>query len=245
MSNNPRYNNYGSYLRSRGFDKEICNIRTSLGDLTLVNGGTINGDLGVVGNLNINNNLNVDGNLNIEGNLDMSCNDMNNVNQISFCNGNTFDGTSQSLSSQKISIFRNDISYNIAGGSSQLVNFNEIIVNQLNLGISGGSNEFISPSLDISGQFVEIYMNLLVETTNNDTSIQFDISCTSGGSFFEEIGSSFVEGKNKQYFLTFGPHIFIPDEWAGCNEFNFILNNTGSNNLNIIKNKILFKSYSI
>jgi hypothetical protein len=305
------YCNYGSYLRSRGFDAEICDIKNSINNISDLNsGGTINGDLDMCCN-NINsineitfcNGKTFDGTVTFDliGDLDLCCNNINNVNNITFCDGTyigpgtSFDiSTNQDLSIKqnsnetlridisgdfyfnstnrlsfrdmssnyqnvelptihtqpislsRLTIFRNDISYNIPKGDTILTNFNDTIVNQLNLGISGSNNEFISPSIDISGQMIEIYTNILVETDNNDSAIEFDISSVEGVNFFEEIGSTNVEGKNNQYYLTFGPHMFIPDEWQGSTKFVFKLTNTSQNNaINIIEQKIIFKAYFV
>jgi hypothetical protein len=150
----------------------------------------------------------------------------------------------QPVSLQRISIFRNDNSFNIPSDTSKLINFNETIVNQLNLGITGVSNELISPSPDISGQMVEIYLNVLVDPDSNNSYLQFDISSVMGTSFLEEISSRELRNRNRNYYITLGPHIFIPDEWSGSQQFVFKLTADGGDIL-VLEEKIVFKSYFV
>tara|TARA_B100001027_G_scaffold187335_1_gene140078 strand:+ start:2716 stop:4065 length:1350 start_codon:yes stop_codon:yes gene_type:complete len=59
------YYNYGSYLRARGNEKQICDVIKGIEDGTIIpnivsNGGTINGDLTILGNLVITGNISID-----------------------------------------------------------------------------------------------------------------------------------------------------------------------------------------
>jgi hypothetical protein len=146
---------------------------------------------------------------------------------------------SQPVSLTRVSLFYNDVSYNLSGtlGASVEVPFGQIIKNQLNLDISGN---IISPSLDISGQYVELYVNVEINVGNN-TAFQLDISgvdCT-----FFEIIDNIETTKSGTYYVTFGPHIFIPEQWENCGQFIFKFVNGRNQVINIQKTKIVFKSY--
>jgi hypothetical protein len=59
------YYNYGSYIRARGNEKQICDVIKGIEDGTIIpnivsNGGTINGDLTILGNLVITGNISID-----------------------------------------------------------------------------------------------------------------------------------------------------------------------------------------
>ncbi len=59
------YYNYGSYLRARGNEKQICDVIKGIEDGTIIpnivsSGGTINGDLTILGNLVITGNISID-----------------------------------------------------------------------------------------------------------------------------------------------------------------------------------------
>jgi hypothetical protein len=53
LLNRNTYCNYGSYLRSRGVDSQICALNTLLNNSNLTNGGTVTGDLVVTGTLTV------------------------------------------------------------------------------------------------------------------------------------------------------------------------------------------------
>lgn len=232
----------------------------------------------------------------VNGNLDLSCNLINDVSGINFCDGtyighgNSFDIStneilhikssqyivndailklnnklifvnngenimsfndfssntqlvqlpsihSQPISLTRTSIFNNDISFNISDGGKSIINFGNIIKNQLNLTLNGN---IITPSIDLSGQYVEIYCNIEVVGSNN-TSLSLDISGIDC-SFFEIIDSREIS-KSGTFYLTFGPHIFFPEEWAGCSQFNFLIVNNANQPINILNVKTIFKSY--
>jgi len=147
----------------------------------------------------------------------------------------------QPVSLTRVSIFKSNISFNLQPGTinRQNINFDNIIKNQLNLILSGGGT-IISPSIDLSGQYVEIYSNIEINASNN-TSVSLDISGIDC-SFFEIIDSRQIS-KSGIYYLTYGPHIFLPEEWAECTQFNFLLDNNGNNNVQILNVKTIFKSY--
>jgi len=146
---------------------------------------------------------------------------------------------SQPISLSRISIFNSDISGTLPASGSYILPFGNIIKNQLNLSLNGN---IISPSIDISGQYVEIYLNLKIVTASNVTDFSFDISgvdCT----FYQSIDSRSVAKKNSTFYITFGPHIFIPEEWATCTQFIFKLVNNENSNVIINQTKVIFKSY--
>jgi hypothetical protein len=196
----------------------------------------------------------------MSGNINMTCNDITNVRNLAFCNNNyvmtfgEFSSNNQlvdlpSINSQPISLMRTTILYNpsinqtLPGGISQEIILdisNSIIENQLQLGISG---DIISPSLAISGQYVEIYTNFEIQPSSNKIEFSLDISGVDCG-FLEIIDSRYTERLNI-YYLTFGPHMFIPSQWANCGQFKFKLRNHTNNAVTIRKFKIIFKSYYI
>lgn len=151
------------------------------------------------------------------------------------------------ISLERVSIFSDSNSHTLNEGNTHLLQFNATEINQLNLTISGTNNEEISPSLDISGQYVEIYLNVKFNKPHgNRTSsrIKFDISGVSGAPFIEEIDSREASGIG-DYYITFGPHIFIPTEWNNTERFVFELHNqttNGDNNVTLEYSKIIFKS---
>lgn len=146
---------------------------------------------------------------------------------------------SQPVGLTRVTIFKSDISFNLVSKTSSIINFGTIVKNQLNLTLSGGGT-IISPSLDLSGQYVEVYVNVEVNASNN-TSVSLDISGIDC-SFLEIIDNREIS-KTGRFYLTYGPHIFLPEEWAGCSLFNFILDNNGNQDVEILNIKIIFKSY--
>jgi hypothetical protein len=216
--------------------------------------------------------LNNNNYLNVFSDICMNCNLINDVSGINFCDGtyigtgNSFDistneefkiiqnGTEHmnlDLSGnlyvkqnpvllERTSVFSDTISYSIGSNTTETVRFRKTVCNQMNLRISGTNSEIISPSIDISRQLVEIYMNVEF-TGGNNGDIQFDISSVSGTSFLEEIDNRTTRTSGT-YYLTFGPHIFIPSEWSGSTSFNFLLTNRGNQAITINKSKIVLKS---
>jgi len=147
----------------------------------------------------------------------------------------------QPISLTRISIFNNDISYNVSSGSEKIMPFGSIIKNQIKLSINPITN-IISPSLDISGQYIEIYSDIEIFTTNNSTDFSLDISGV-GCDFFEIIDCRSVGKKNKKFYLTFGPHIFLPEQWVNCTQFVFKIVDNINSSFDVIRTKIVFKSY--
>ena len=108
--------------------------------------------------------------------------------------------------------------------------------------ISGSGNTIISPSLDISGQYVEIYSNFLINSTNgNSKTIALDISGVSPGSSFNETIDVRSINKQGSYYITFGPHIFTPEQWADTSDFVITANTIST--FTIEQYKLMFKSY--
>lgn len=337
MSSQDYYNNFGSYLRSRGFDKTVCLLKKELDSISLKNGGTINGTLNMSNNEIINvdtikfqNGINFNGSINqtfedffistngdvMNGDLEMSCNLIKDVSGITFCDGtyigtgNSFDIStnetlklnelfiadvsnsyiginkaptetldisgnlklsndiifdnsginiltfnsfttednskqlpsihSQPFSLTRVSIFKSDISYNLAGGinEEQIFDIDNTIINQMGITISGN---IIETPNDISNQYIEIYGNILVNPTVNDTGFSIDVSGIDCD-YYETIDSKYIQ-KIGLFYLTFGPHIFIPNELTDCNQFIIKATNNTTNDINILTRKFFFKSY--
>lgn len=150
-----------------------------------------------------------------------------------------------SILSQPIILQRKTLFYNstyettLPGGIGQSINmtFNTPIINQLNLIIDPLDNTNISPSEDIQNQYVEIYVNLEIQGSNN-TGFSLRII----GTGFDETIDSRLINKSGIYYLTYGPHIFVPEQWEGTTSFNFALVNNTNASVLIKKYKILFKS---
>lgn len=141
---------------------------------------------------------------------------------------------------ERISVLTDSTGYTIASGATEKVRFTNPVVNQMNLSISGSNYEIISPSLDISGQLVEIYLNVNF-TGGSNGDIQFDISSVAGNSFLEEIDNRNTKSSGT-YFLTFGPHMFLPNEWSGTTAFNMLLRNNDNQTVTINSTKVVLKS---
>jgi hypothetical protein len=216
-----------------------------------------NNILGNTNNIFINNsNITIDNNLLVTGDLSMNGQFINDVSGIYFTQGNLlfsdFSSVNQSVQlpssqGQPISLERKSLFYQpsysafIPSGSNTIIDFTDTsIFNQLKLNVSGN---LIQPSLDISGQYVEIYANFDVSSNTGSTkTFSLDISSVSGAPFFETIDVRSIT-KQGSFYLTFGPHIFIPAQWENTTGFNFIINNETLSPFYINKYKLMFKSY--
>ena len=78
-------------------------------------------------------------------------------------------------------------------------------------------------------------------TGGSNGDIQFDISSVAGTPFFEEIDNRNTRASGT-YYLTFGPHTFIPSEWSGSTAFNFLLTNNDNQTITINSTKVVLKS---
>lgn len=201
-------------------------------------------------------NLNINAATTINGNLSMNNNFINDVSGIYFTRGNLlfsdFSSVNQSVQlpssqGQPISLERKtlfyDDNFNINTLGDPLdISFVVPTFNQLGLTISGNGNTIISPSLDISGQYVEIYANFLVTSSNGSSkTIALDISGVSLGSIFNETIDVRTISKQGSYYITFGPHIFTPEQWSDTSAFVITANTTSI--FEIEKYKLMFKSY--
>ncbi len=202
--------------------------------------------------------LEVNGNAIINGNLSMNGQFINDVSGIYFTQGNLlfsdFSSVNQSVQlpssqGQPISLERKTLFYdpnfnvNTAGGPID-ISFVVPNFNQLGLTISGSENTIISPSPDISGQYIELYANFLVNSTSGTSkTIALDISGISSASSFNETIDVRSINKQGSYYITFGPHIFTPEQWADTSEFVITANTTSS--FTIEQYKLMFKSYFI
>ena len=84
MNCNKKFNDYNSYFKSKRVESEICRF---INDYSVINGGTINGDLTINGDTVMNGDLEISGNFLMMGDLDMACNLINDVSGINFCDG--------------------------------------------------------------------------------------------------------------------------------------------------------------
>lgn len=176
------YNNFGSYLRTRGFDKTVCLLKNQIDSISLKNGGIINGILNMSNNNIINvdtikfkNGIDFNGDVNqtleeffistngdvMFGNLDMCCNLINDVSAITFCDG-TYIGTGNSF----------DISTN------ETLKINDIfIIDVSNRHI--GINKQPDDTIDISGNIKlnkDIYFDDVNRLTFNNYNSNFTAS---------------------------------------------------------------------
>ena len=190
---------------------------------------TISATDGSFNNISINNELI----FKKSNNIIFSCNDFSSNNQ-----GFELPSVNnQPISLERKSIFINNNTYNLNNGNNEaIIPLSTIVENQLNLQINGN---IVSPLQDISGQYVELYANFLIQTSNN-VSFSFDISGIDC-SFFEIIDERNTTKKN-EYYLTFGPHIFLPSEWINCSQFVFKVVRNNNNSFSIKKSKFVFKS---
>jgi len=216
----------------------------------------VNGNTTLAHRVQIFSTLDVSGATTIRSNLSMDNNFINDVSGIIFTQGNLlFSDFSSSIQQvqlpssqgQPISLERKtlfyDSNFNVnTGGSPIDISFVDATFNQLGLTISGSGNTIISPSPDISGQYVEIYANFLVNSANgNSKTIALDISDVSPGSLFNETIDVRTISKQGSYYITFGPHIFSPEQWADTSEFVITANTTST--FTIQQYKLMFKSY--
>ena len=215
----------------------------------------VNGNTTLAHRVQLLSTLDVSGATTIRSNLSMNDNFINDVSGIYFTKGNLlfsdFSSVIQSVQlpssqGQPISLERKTLFYqpsynlNILNGNTIIDFSDSTIFNQLKLNVNGN---VISPTPDISQQYVEIYANFDVSSnTSPSKTFSLDISSVSGASFLETIDVRSIS-KQGRFYLTFGPHIFTPEQWENTTGFNFIINNTGSNSFFINKYKLMFKSY--
>lgn len=232
-----------------------CNNINSVNEIIFCNGNTFDGSFNISGNFLLNTGDTM------TGNLDMCGNNVLNVSSISFFDISTnlefsdFSGNAQnvtlvpSILDQPISLERKTIfldeNLNVDISGSYDISFNNPLANQLNLGIS--NETIIQRNSDISGQYIEMYFNFDISGTEG-TFIELDISGVDG-SFSEIIDTQRINKDNISYYLTFGPHIIMPQELTNTNDFKFILSSTDPVNPNnpiqaiLSRYKIVFKSY--
>jgi hypothetical protein len=216
----------------------------------------VNGNTTLAHQVQLLSTLDVSGATTIRSNLSMNNNYINHVSGIIFTQGNLlFSDFSSSIQQvqlpssqgQPISLERKtlfyDDNFNVnTGGNPIDISFVDATFNQLGLKISGSGNTIILPSPDISGQYVEIYANFFVNsTTSSSKTIALDISGVSSGSSFNETIDVRSITKQGSYYITFGPHIFSPEQWADTSEFVITANTTDTFDIN--KYKLMFKSY--
>ena len=150
--------NYASYIKNKKLSSELCRF---ISDYSLINGGSVNGDLNINGNLSVGGNSNI--NFVISSDLDMSCNSIIDVSGITFCD-NSFIGPTNSYFNGDVSFNNNvDISGNLniignitVGGSSNIPT-NLVISSDLDM-----SNNSI---IDVSG--IEFFDSSFIGPTNS------------------------------------------------------------------------------
>lgn len=135
------------------------------------------------------------------------------------------------------SVFVNDISFSIPNNTTQIISLGDAKINQMNL--SFPSPTIVQASEEIANTFVELYVNLKVNASNN-TNIQVDISGIDS-SFFEVIDSRSVN-KAGVYNINFSSHIVPPDAFVGGNQYHFIIDNFGNQPITIQKITTSIKS---
>lgn len=269
MSCKKTYCDYGSYLRTRGFDKEVCEIQNEIQsndqDILVLNNTKYNKSGGL-----INGNVEINGNLDMMGTLDMACNSILDVSGISFCDMITntlgtpttttlklgdmssnihnvllpsfqINNTQQPISLTRTSVFTNDTSYNVVNGTSVNIEFGNENINQLNIIFDDVNKTQVISPLEISGCFVDIYINVKL-TASNNTTLSYDISGINGNTFLETIDVRSVS-KSGIYNLALGPLMINNDDFTSGSDYMIILKNDGQNGFDILKTKIVIKAY--
>lgn len=149
----------------------------------------------------------------------------------------TTDGTTHPLSVCRLSVFRNEDPLTIPDLTSSVIEFGDVKVNQLNL--SFPSLDVIQASPEIEGTFVELYMNMEVSASNN-ANIAVDISGVDS-SFYRVLGTRSVN-KAGSYNMNFGTLLVSPDEFAGGNQYKFVIDNFGNQPIDVVSRTLVIKS---
>ena len=200
--------------------------------------------------------------VNIRNTLDMSNNNIRDVSSIYFHDnysitsgyflGNSLPTLSLPLykdtfvhpiSVMRMSYFYNNTSFSVPANSSPEI-YTPIpiglnLVNQVGLTLDASNIKFTIPN-DISGQFLELYINLKDGFPNNGD-YRIDISGTNNTS--RETVGYISTGGLTALSLTFGPHSINSQEFYPGNTFMFLITSTKS--INITKVESVFKSHFI
>jgi hypothetical protein len=104
------------------------------------------------------------------------------------------------------------------------------------------TNTIIEASPSIANQFVELYVNLLVNASNN-TNLDVEISGLSS-SFLEIIDSRSIS-KAGIYNVNFSNHMVTPDEFTAGDSYVFTINNFGAQPVDVLKITTVIKSFYV
>jgi hypothetical protein len=151
-------------------------------------------------------------------------------------------GHNQPVAVQRLSVFVNDVSFNLPNGTNQIYSLGTAKINQMDLLFQDASNTIITASPGIANQFVELYVNMLVNASNN-TNLDVEISGLNS-SFLEIIDSRSIS-KAGIYNVNFSNHIVPPDEFTPGDEYVFKVNNFGNQSVDILKMTTTIKSYFV
>lgn len=154
----------------------------------------------------------------------------------------TISGTQQPFSIQRLSVFVNDVSFNLPNGTTQIYSLGTAKVNQMDLSFQDASNTIITASPGIANQFVELYVNMLVNASNN-TNLDVEISGLNS-SFLEIIDSRSIS-KTGIYNVNFSNHMVAPEEFTPGDQYVFKINNFGSQAVDILKMTTTIKSFFV
>jgi hypothetical protein len=154
----------------------------------------------------------------------------------------TISGQNQPVCIQRMSVFVNDISFTLPNGTNLIYSLGQSKVNQMELSFDDVSNTIINASQSIANQFVELYVNLLVNASNN-TNLDVEISGLNS-SFLEVIDSRSIS-KSGIYNVNFSNHIVSPDEFTPGDKYVFKINNFGSQNVQVLKITTVLKTFLV
>jgi hypothetical protein len=214
--------------------------------------------------------LDVSGTMTVRNTLDVCNNIINDVSSVKFHNntyltssdfsGNTTstiksliynnDGAnniSNPVSIMRVSHFTSDISYNIGTGSTiplqTPIRFGTQGVNQLGITfIDISKTQFIIP-IELSGQYIEIYVIQKTQIPTNNVSVTVDISAINN-SYNENLDTRFYD-RTSTITSTFGPHMIRADEIHSGKIYSLFTYciASGGGSAKLIRSEIVMKSY--
>lgn len=145
---------------------------------------------------------------------------------------------SNNFSCIRLSIFDNDISFNLAKTSSLQIDIGNPLINQCEIINNSGD---VIPSVILKDEYIQL--DLEIEgIPANTTSLYWQIDGIS--SPFSQVIDQITTTKTGINYIHLGGRIFSPDEWIDeTTGFNFFLVNTGNQDINILRLRTEFKSY--